>query len=92
MILATSTLADDMLQSSQVRGLRSVPTWPSLTVEEASRQSGYNVEYLRRLIRAGKIEAVKVGSVYLIRAESLNEYIRQTQTPEDDRTGPRRKR
>ena len=36
--------------------------------------------------------ALKVGSVYLIRAESLNNYIRDMQTPDDDRTGPRRKR
>ncbi len=92
MTLATSLLSDRMIQSSQVRGQSSVPTWPSLTVEEAAAQTGYSAEYLRRLIRASKIEAVKVGSVFLIRAESLNQYIRNTQTPEDDRTGPRRKR
>ncbi len=92
MTLATSTLADRMLESLSVRGQRAVPTWPSLTVEEAAAQTGYSQQYLRRLIRTGKIEAVKVGSVFLIRAESLNSYIRNTQTPEDDRTGPRRKR
>jgi len=38
-----------------------MPEWPSYTIKEASQKTGYNGEYLRRLIRQGKIEAIKVG-------------------------------
>ena len=30
--------------------------WPSYTIKEASEKTGYNEEYLRRLIREKKIE------------------------------------
>jgi len=66
-----------------------MPEWASYSIKEASEKTGYNEEYLRRLIRQGKIEAVKVGPAYLIRVESLKRYIEQTQTPDDARTGPR---
>lgn len=68
-----------------------MPEWPSYSIKEASEKTGYAEEYLRRLIRRGKIEAVTVGPAYLIKVESLNRYIEETQTPDDARTGPRPK-
>ena len=86
-------MAQGMIQSLTHYLSRSVamPTWPSLTVREAAQKTGYNEEYLRRLIRAGKIEAMKFGSVYLIKAESLEAYLKAIQWAEDRRGGPRRK-
>jgi len=68
-----------------------MPEWPSYTIKEASRKTGYNEEYLRRLIRLGKIEAVKVGPAYLIQVDSLEKYIAEMKDTDDARTGPRDK-
>ena len=66
-----------------------MPTWKGWTVQEAADNTGYHPEYLRRLIRAGKIEAEKFGRMYLIKADSLQRYIDETQTEDDARTGPK---
>jgi excisionase family DNA binding protein len=68
-----------------------MPEWPSYTIKEASQKFGYNQEYLRRLIRQGKVEAIKVGPTYLIRVESLEKYVAEMQEADDARTGPRTK-
>jgi excisionase family DNA binding protein len=68
-----------------------MPEWPSYTIKEASQKTGYNEEYLRRLIRQGKIEAIKVGPTYLIRVDSMEKYIAEVQDSDDARTGPRTK-
>jgi len=60
-----------------------------ITVKEAAERSGYHPEYIRRLIRDGKIAAEKLGTVYLVDAESLQAYLRFMQDPDDARTGPR---
>jgi len=69
-----------------------MPTWASYSIKEASDLTGYNEEYLRRLVRTGKLDAVRVGPIYLIRAESLERYIEQMQSANDARTGPRPKK
>ena len=68
----------------------SMPEWASYSIKEASKKTGYNEEYLRRLIRRGLVEAVKIGPAYLIRVESLERYMDDTLTEDDARTGPRR--
>jgi excisionase family DNA binding protein len=42
-----------------------------LTIAEAAKQSGYNAEYLRRLIRNGRIKGRKVATVWLVQQSSL---------------------
>ncbi|MFC2023792.1 helix-turn-helix domain-containing protein [Chloroflexota bacterium] len=80
-----------MVQSSHLWSWgRSVPEWPSWSIKDASQQTGYNEEYLRRLIRQGKLEAVRVGPAYLIKVSSLETYM-QSQDSTDGRTGPREK-
>ncbi|MCB0172823.1 MAG: helix-turn-helix domain-containing protein [Anaerolineae bacterium] len=69
-----------------------MPEWPSYTIKEASEKTGYNEEYLRRLIRQGKLEAIKVGPVYLIRAESLEKYVGEMKNIDDGRAGPQSKK
>ncbi len=46
-----------------------------LTTEEAAQFTGYNLEYIRRLIRAKKIEAKKWGRDWIIRQSSLGNYL-----------------
>lgn len=92
MSVAIGKLGDNMVKSSrEYHFLRGgyMPEWASYSIKEASEKTGYNEEYLRRLIRQKKIEAVKVGPAYLIRAASLNKYIEEMQASDDARTGPR---
>lgn len=81
-----------MLQSTHKFMYRAkhMPDWVSWTVEEASEKTGYNQEYLRRLIRNKKIEAVKISRVFLIKRDSLLEYLKQTGSIEDGRYGPKK--
>jgi excisionase family DNA binding protein len=62
-----------------------------ITVKDASEQTGYSAEYLRRLIRQGKIEASKLGTVYLVDIASLMAYVREQQADGSGNTGPRSK-
>ncbi len=89
--MTVSTFADSMVKSHYlIRSGHTMPEWASLSIKEAAERSGYNEEYLRRLIRFKKIEAVKVGPAYLIRADDLERYMAEVQADDDARTGPRR--
>ena len=46
---------------------------------QAAEVMGCNVQYLRRLLRAGKPAGIKVGQVWLIGLVSLSAYIQQTE-------------
>jgi len=59
-----------------------------LTVREASAKTGYNPEYLRRLIRQNKIDAELIGQMYFIKPKSLEDYVRRM-AGDDARTGPK---
>ena len=57
----------------------------AVTVGEASRLTGYNPEYLRRLLRKGAIESRRIGTNYLVNPDSLMAYVREQQA---DGRGP----
>jgi excisionase family DNA binding protein len=59
-----------------------------LSVKAAAETFGYNGQYLRRLLRAGRLEGTKVGQVWLIKLSSLEEHLRNGQTVQDRRFGP----
>lgn len=46
-----------------------------LTTEDASKITGYNTEHIRRLVRAGKVDAKKWGREWMIKRSSLIEYM-----------------
>ena len=50
-----------------------------LTVNEAAELSGYNAEYIRELIRQGKIKARKFSIVWMVSHESLVAYLKKAQ-------------
>lgn len=52
-----------------------------ITTQEASEISGYHPDHLRRLIRAGDIEGRKVSIVWLIKRQSLLDYIAHASNP-----------
>jgi len=60
-----------------------------LTIEEATTISGYTEQYLRRMSRAGKIEAIKRGHFWLVNRHSLEAYMDRAADVEDKRFGPR---
>ena len=51
-----------------------------LTVNDASKLSGYDPEHIRRLIRDGEIEAHKFSIVWMVNRVSLLEYVKKAQT------------
>jgi hypothetical protein len=53
------------------------------------RLTGYNAEYLRRLIRQGKVVARKFGSVWQVDRASLLAYHKAAGASDDKRRGPR---
>ena len=60
-----------------------------ITTQEAAKVSGYHPDHLRRLIRAGDIEGRKVSIVWLIRRQSLLDYIDRAEHSGDKRRGPK---
>jgi hypothetical protein len=63
-----------------------------LTVLEAAEISGYNAEYLRRLIRNRKIKDRKISFIYQINRKSLLGYLRKAENKTDKRYTPKRKK
>ena len=60
-----------------------------ISVRAAAQFSGYNVQYLRRLLRQDRLEAIKIGQVWLIKLTSLDAYLRNGRRVRDRRHGPR---
>ena len=56
-----------------------------MTTKEAANLAGYNIKYLRQLVRSGRVEARKVGRDWLVNRESLLAYKRRM-----DRLGPQK--
>jgi excisionase family DNA binding protein len=52
-----------------------------LTVNEAAKISGYHPEYVRQLIRDGKVIAKKFSIVWMVSKESLLEYVKAQEKP-----------
>jgi excisionase family DNA binding protein len=60
-----------------------------LTVQEAAKMTGYHAEYIRLLIREGKIAARKFGPVWAIAKTSLQTYLKLAESSSDRRHGPK---
>jgi len=60
-----------------------------IPVQYATEISAYNAQYMRRLLRAGKLQGVKVGQVWLIDLTSLNTYLFNAINSDDLRCGPK---
>ena len=60
-----------------------------LTVQIAAKVSGYNAQYLRRLLHDERINGDKIGQIWLIRNASFEEYLEQVMHANDRRFGPK---
>jgi hypothetical protein len=60
-----------------------------ISVKSAANHSGYNIQYLRRKLRSGALSGVKIGQMWLIDMESLENYINRAENTSDRRCGPK---
>ena len=60
-----------------------------ISVNGAAFYSGYNVQYLRRLLRAGKLAGLKLGQIWLIDKRTLEAYLENANLTKDHRFGPK---
>ena len=61
-----------------------------ITVQAAAEYSGYSLQYLRRLLRIGKLEGFKIGQVWLIEKFTFDDYLDRAVQAKDQRFGPHR--
>ena len=62
-----------------------------ITTAEAAQLSGYHVNHIRRLIRAGEIRAQKFGTTLQVDRRSLLAYIKAAEKSTDKRRGAKKK-
>ena len=60
-----------------------------ISVQVAAEYSGYSLQYLRRLLRNGKVEGIKIGQLWLVEKGTLDIYIEKAQDATDQRFGPK---
>ena len=60
-----------------------------ITVQSATEVTGYNIQYLWRMLRSGVMKGVKNGHMWLIEMDTLEAYLRQVENSFDRRCGPR---
>ena len=60
-----------------------------ISVQVAASYSGYSTQYLRRLLRNGKVEGTKIGQLWLVEKGAFDLYIEQAQDSTDHRFGPK---
>ena len=60
-----------------------------VTVQTAADVTGYNIQYLRRLLRSGSLGGIKIGQMWLIEMEALEAYLHHVESTSDRRYGPR---
>ena len=60
-----------------------------ISVQAAAGYSGYSMQYLHRLLRSGKLDAIKIGQIWLVDKGTLDVYIEQVQVSPDHRYGPK---
>jgi len=49
-----------------------------ISTEEAAEKLAYHVEHVRRMMREGSIEGVKIGRTWLVRRVALDGYMKRT--------------
>lgn len=64
-----------------------------ISTAEAAHESGYHPEYIRKLIREGKIKASRKGFMFWIDHESLREFLAESHRARksDRRHGPHKR-
>ena len=61
-----------------------------ITVQIAADYSGYNIQYLRRLLRSGRLMGKKIGQIWLMDLGDFERYLDDALTVNDRRCGPQK--
>ena len=75
-------------QAGQAREWSELPEW--ISVREAAELSRYHPNYIRRLVRQGKMKARKEGPMWWIDRDSLRAYVEEMEALGPQRFDPRR--
>ena len=59
-----------------------------ISVKTAAKISGYNQQYLRRLLRENVFQSKRLGQMWLIDRHNLLEYLCKAKQSDDKRFGP----
>jgi len=59
-----------------------------ITVRAASEFSGYNQQYIRRLLKNGTINTRRIGQIWLIEKSNFIDFLIEGQQSKDKRFGP----
>ena len=59
------------------------------SVKDASTHSGYSKQYIRRLLRLDRLSGIKIGQVWLVEIDSLNDYLNHALKSLDQRFSPK---
>lgn len=62
-----------------------------ISVKEAANWSGYSLQYIRRLLRCGKLADLKIGQVWLIEKDAFDAYLQKAIRKKDRRFGSKKK-
>ena len=60
-----------------------------VSVRVAAEYSGYSLQYLRRLLRNGKLGGIKIGQLWLVDKGALDACLEQVRKATDQRFGPK---
>jgi len=60
-----------------------------ISIKGAAFHSGYNVQYLRRLLRDGRLSGVKLGQTWLLDKSTFEAYMENAHQTSDKRFGPK---
>ena len=60
-----------------------------ISVRAAAEFSGYSLQYLRRLLRCGRLVGLKIGQVWLIDKTAFEAYMKKAVQATDRRFGPK---
>jgi excisionase family DNA binding protein len=59
-----------------------------MTTEEAAKKLGFHIDHIRRMLRLGDLEGLKIGPTWLVARKSVAQYIKATEGM--DKRDPRR--
>ena len=59
-----------------------------ITVKTAAELSGYNQQYLRRLLRRDILKSKRIGQLWLIERHGFVDYLKDAEQSTDKRFGP----
>lgn len=60
-----------------------------ISAQVAAEFSGYNLQYIRRLLRCGKLSCLKIDQVWLIDKSPFEDYLEKAFQAKDRRFGPK---